>query len=125
VGIGARVPLGFGPHGEGNSLRCVAKLAADPQSCKLHQCPSCPYSSPKKDHIMVHFRTHTGERPFPCLSCPARFGTQGTLYNHMRTHTGEKPFVCSICSKAFSLKGNLKHHMLTHQKKSPHYIHQR
>ncbi|KAK7075364.1 hypothetical protein SK128_016144, partial [Halocaridina rubra] len=112
--------LGFGRLGDRNSLRYIAELTANPQFPKLHQCSYCSFASTRKETMMVHLRTHTGERPYACLRCLARFGTQGTLYNHMKTHTGEKPFVCSVCSQAFSLKSNPELHVSTHQRKSVH-----
>ncbi|KAK7085199.1 hypothetical protein SK128_016905, partial [Halocaridina rubra] len=122
-GIGESDPLGYGRHDERSSLRDVAELIADPLSPKLHQCPCCSYASTRKDNLMVHLRTHTGERPYSCSLCHARFGQKGTLNNHMRTHTGEKPFVCSVCTQSFARNSHLKNHMLTHKDLSIHNTH--
>ncbi|XP_042891070.1 zinc finger and BTB domain-containing protein 7A-like isoform X3 [Penaeus japonicus] len=85
-------------------------------SSKFHQCPYCAYDTPRKDHLVMHIRTHTGEKPFSCPYCPSRFVQKGTLSNHIRTHTGEKPFSCPLCPQCFARNSHLRSHMSTHHK---------
>ncbi|XP_045606091.1 zinc finger and BTB domain-containing protein 7A isoform X5 [Procambarus clarkii] len=84
-------------------------------SSKLHQCTFCSYFTPRKDHLIMHIRTHTGEKPFACPYCPSRFVQKGTLSNHIRTHTGEKPFSCPFCPQSFARNSHLRSHMSTHK----------
>ncbi|KAG0715087.1 Longitudinals lacking protein, isoform G [Chionoecetes opilio] len=83
---------------------------------KCHQCPFCSYSSDRKDHITIHIRTHTGEKPFLCPHCPYRAGTRSVLNNHIRVHTGEKPYACVLCPYRASHRHVLQFHILKHHK---------
>ncbi|GBN82738.1 Zinc finger protein 182 [Araneus ventricosus] len=83
-------------------------------------CPECGRSFIRKDYLVVHYRTHTGEKPYPCDMCPKRFSQKIALTNHLRTHTGEKPFPCDRCDKRFSRKSYLKDHSLTHSEERPY-----
>ncbi|KAG7162519.1 Asparagine-rich zinc finger protein AZF1-like 1, partial [Homarus americanus] len=84
-------------------------------SFKVHHCTYCSYFTPRKDHLIMHIRTHTGEKPFACPYCPSRFVQKGTLSNHIRTHTGEKPFSCPLCPQSFARNSHLRSHMSTHK----------
>uniref|UniRef100_A0A1I7VCB2 Sal-like protein 3 n=1 Tax=Loa loa TaxID=7209 RepID=A0A1I7VCB2_LOALO len=55
--------------------------------------------------------------PNQCLLCRRVLSCKSALQMHYRTHTGERPFKCKICQRAFTTKGNLKTHMGVHRAK--------
>lgn len=50
----------------------------------LFACPVCQKQFDRKFNLKVHFRTHTGERPFKCDLCPMYFTTRSNFKVHYR-----------------------------------------
>lgn len=76
-------------------------------NCSSSQCPRAFSTSNSLD---IHFRTHTGERPFQCEFCEKRFSDSSTLIVHKRLHTNENPYVCHICGRRTKQASNLRSH---------------
>ncbi|XP_064121241.1 zinc finger and BTB domain-containing protein 7A-like isoform X16 [Macrobrachium nipponense] len=81
----------------------------------VFHCNYCPHTAVRKDYILKHIRTHTGEKPYACSYCSYRSSTKEALNSHRRQHTGEKPFACIICSFRTAHKHSYNKHMQVHK----------
>lgn len=52
---------------------------------------------------------------YVCSQCGKRFNRQSHILIHFRSHSGEKPFTCRICTKSFSQASNLHRHIKSHK----------
>lgn len=71
----------------------------------------CDRTFSRRDILITHTRTHTGERPFQCDVCSKTFARRDYLLFHSRMHTGERPFQCAVCRRSFARKDNLALHI--------------
>ncbi|XP_056136257.1 zinc finger protein Eos-like [Lampris incognitus] len=83
-------------------------------------CDICGLSCVSINVLLVHKRSHTGERPFHCSQCGASFTQKGNLLRHIKLHSGEKPFKCPMCNYACRRRDALSGHLRTHSVEKPH-----
>ncbi|XP_077381671.1 zinc finger protein Aiolos-like isoform X1 [Festucalex cinctus] len=89
------------------------------QSMGKLNCDICGLSCVSINVLLVHKRSHTGERPFHCAQCGASFTQKGNLLRHIKLHSGEKPFKCPMCSYACRRRDALSGHLRTHSVEKP------
>ncbi|XP_029428616.1 zinc finger protein Aiolos isoform X2 [Rhinatrema bivittatum] len=102
-----------------NGIQLERPDGGRPSSGKL-SCEVCGLACISLNVLMVHKRSHTGERPFQCNQCGASFTQKGNLLRHGKLHTGEKPFKCHLCSYACQRRDALSGHLRTHSVEKPY-----
>ncbi|KAM6972312.1 zinc finger protein Aiolos-like [Aplochiton taeniatus] len=116
------VHYGGGSLPDGRMAASYMSGAAAPRSQaagKLN-CDICGLSCVSINVLLVHKRSHTGERPFHCSQCGASFTQKGNLLRHIKLHSGEKPFKCPMCSYACRRRDALSGHLRTHSVEKPY-----
>ncbi|XP_049818554.1 zinc finger protein 239-like [Aethina tumida] len=78
---------------------------------KPFSCNFCGKSFTKKDYLVMHERVHTGEKPYTCEHCGKCFNQASSLRIHVRGHTGERPYICPFCNVGYISRGSLNIHM--------------
>ncbi|XP_071403676.1 GDNF-inducible zinc finger protein 1-like [Pithys albifrons albifrons] len=87
---------------------------------KPYECGTCHSRFAQPSQLKIHTRSHTGEKPYICEDCGASFADKGKLTGHKRTHTGERLFKCDVCGKHFATKEYLKCHKRCHLGAKPY-----
>ncbi|XP_077322388.1 uncharacterized protein LOC143956158 isoform X2 [Lithobates pipiens] len=87
---------------------------------RKHKCPDCGKMFLFNAHLVVHYRTHTGERPFPCLECGKSFLCKTRLAAHQVFHSKERLYSCSECNKSFYNSTHLQVHRKIHKNERPY-----
>ncbi|KAJ8001963.1 hypothetical protein DPEC_G00174870 [Dallia pectoralis] len=112
----ANLPEGFGDSSSSSAYSISSRSNANG---KL-SCDVCGLSCVSINVLLVHKRSHTGERPFHCSQCGASFTQKGNLLRHIKLHSGEKPFKCPMCSYACRRRDALSGHLRTHSIEKPY-----
>ncbi|XP_053307085.1 gastrula zinc finger protein XlCGF48.2-like [Spea bombifrons] len=88
---------------------------------KTYSCSECGKCFTYNSYLVRHQRTHKGEKPFSCSECGKSFTRGSYLVLHQRIHTGEKPFSCADCGKRFTQSSSLARHKIIHTGSKPFF----
>ncbi|PVU85721.1 hypothetical protein BB560_006933 [Smittium megazygosporum] len=88
--------------------------------CLINNCSRLHRPFQKRQKLLNHLRTHTGERPFACSfpNCSKKFARLDSLKSHEKIHFDHKEYICPFinCKKSFSNQKLLNNHKLSHFK---------
>ncbi|XP_073444466.1 uncharacterized protein [Dendrobates tinctorius] len=81
---------------------------------KLFPCTECGKYYRQNTALVIHRRTHTGEKPYCCRECGRCFNARSSLVAHGKVHSRKKLNSCSECGKNFAKTDDLINHQLVH-----------
>jgi KRAB domain-containing zinc finger protein len=84
-------------------------------------CKFCGKGYSVMEHLIVHERKHTGERPFICDECGKAYISSFSLSEHKLRHSDIAKYECDVCNKKFKVKVDLRQHRNIHFKESRIY----
>lgn len=74
-------------------------MSAAAENEELFQCPVCPKSYKRREHLQRHRNSHNVDRPFACNTCDATFNRTDTLRRHTDTCEGRRRLPSAVIRK--------------------------
>ena len=103
---------------EAPKLESLMSGIGNPEQSDQNECVLCHRILSCKSALQMHYRIHTGERPFKCKICIRTFTTKGNLKTHMGVHRSKPPMrsfpQCPVCHKKYANTVVLQQHIKTH-----------
>ncbi|XP_044211815.1 sal-like protein 1 [Thunnus albacares] len=101
------------------SANVIPKLFTHPDSTSFSGFHSFKRSENPEPQLLSENSNKSVSDPNECVICHRILSCQSALRMHYRTHTGERPYQCQVCCRAFTTKGNLKTHQAVHRATIP------
>jgi len=95
----------------------LVEIVPNPTGGDGYKCRVCEVFYPRKWHMKLHIRTHTGEKPYICdyENCGKSFSRPGNLSEHKkRNHEKVLDHECPICEKRFYGRSDMLIHIVIH-----------
>ncbi|XP_076059128.1 uncharacterized protein LOC143035883 isoform X12 [Oratosquilla oratoria] len=120
-GGGSGVVVGGGGSGGGGGGGGASALTAAglPAATANKQCHFCGKAFRRSDHLKMHIRTHTGERPYRCPYCPQQAAQKITMDRHVRRHHRDNPALLAQYLQQQEAS-QLTPHLLQQESQQPH-----
>ena len=109
-----KVHKGFSMKSE-KCIHCEKKTTNMKLHVKTYHDRKCLYCEKEPKNMKVHVNKYH-KKEHKCKVCDKIFTNFNHLKVHNRIHSGEKPFVCNQCDKAFSYLPTFKNHRLLHNR---------
>ncbi|GBP43450.1 hypothetical protein EVAR_16024_1 [Eumeta japonica] len=111
--VGQTPPVGAGP-GTAEPVREPPRAhSSTPPENRAEPPPEPP--RPERPSSTPPAKRMADDAQHTCEFCGKKFRFESNLLVHRRTHTGEKPFKCNECDEAFDKPSKLKRHMKVHR----------
>ena len=75
-----------------------------------HSCVLCEFQSNDAFNLKIHYRKHSGEKPFECDQCQRPFAKKSDLARHQKTSCTNRLFKCGKCLRIFHVRRHLEEH---------------
>lgn len=115
VNIESHTPLIELPVSQCLGTRMLPEILEFPReearNSNSHKCPECDQSFCDNSYLVLHQKTHSGEKKYKYDACGKIFSHGANLRMHGRIHVGEKPGECAGRSSSFRQRSHLSQHM--------------